>query len=226
MRRKKVYGVQEYFLWLAILSIILVPNAAAVRGYSSNRYYAGYTYGAAKWGVKGRIKTISPDVPSEHFVAEWITVILDYNPLQWIQTGFLKKAWWIFSIKQFFIEKNDDNGHYSTAVNGGPDTDTRYDYLIVHAMEYDQSKWNLEIKEGTTVKYSGHLHLDPYAPINLQAMIETTKTNIEIDGSHFQYLRYFTGRTWPYWNGYSVTESSPYEVDEISAYEFEASGGG
>jgi len=83
---KVILTLKEYFLWLAILSVlpsIILPVVA-----SPSYYYAGYAFKNtewfAPWGTSVNIYTISTNVPTGHYYAEWTCIILSYYYRYWI----------------------------------------------------------------------------------------------------------------------------------------------
>ena len=233
MKKKKEISVLTYFLFfLTMLSFIYLPIANASAA-SSNRYYAGYYYygysTTAPEGVKANIYTKNTGIPPWfEVVAEWDTVVLSYSPKYWVQLGYtIHWDWFIFPYVtvDFYKEKMDSNGRYfSYLLILKPLFGHTYTYklLLTEAGEY-----TYYVHEGSTLIYSGTMSVYPSSPKDLQAFVETSHTGIIITGSHFSSLRYRqSSRFWPFWNTHDPHDTGPYSVNEISHYEFTASGGG
>ena len=207
---------------MAVLTLVLMTPAVSARAISEEKYKAGYLHGRGRWGVSAHIYTIDPSVPFNKRFSEWDCIIISYYYGYWLQTGFREKniGW---EYRHFYIEKKDINGHLIWAVDGTPQAEHTYTYIIVHAQESDPGWWKVIIREGAQEKYSQRVWVNPYAPVDLQAFVEVTCTTaIDIDGSHFSSLSYFTGSWWPYWDRHEKRERYPYLVDERGHYEFYA----
>jgi len=201
---------------------------ASIRVYSQpNRYYAGYMmYGYetyAPWGVYARIYTINPTVSSGNVFFEWDTVMLSYRDYYWLQLGYNINPQ-RFSGIRFYYERVDGTGHpihydYPT----GPSTSVTYSYMIVYVQG---GVWRFCIRDlnGNTL-YTTDVSANPYAPRDLQAFAETSDQHIRLDGTHFTYISYYDGRSWPLWNRHVPRQDWPYTLTQVSHYEFYASGG-
>ena len=224
--REVVLVVREYFLWLALLSVlplIILPVAAA-----SQRYYAGYAFKYIEWltpwGTRANIYTIDTNVPTGHFYSEWVCIILRYSSKYWIQLGYLKTD--TYSVPWFYWETYDSSGRHLFYVIAPTIPGRTYAFTIVHAMKTDMRLWTLVIQEGVNTIWSGEVSVNPYEPKDHQAFVETTTATIWITGSHFNKISYFDGRSWPYWYTHVKIVTLPYYVVEVSHYEFYAGGGG
>ncbi|MEM2305226.1 MAG: hypothetical protein QXK51_07745, partial [Candidatus Methanomethylicia archaeon] len=75
-------------------------------------YYAGYFYYGPPGGypppngVKGNIYTIDKDGT----YCQWVTVMLSYTPMYWVQVGYDKSSKSNFKLLSFY-EKKDENGY-------------------------------------------------------------------------------------------------------------------
>ncbi|RLE66627.1 MAG: hypothetical protein DRJ47_02110 [Thermoprotei archaeon] len=82
-----------FILSLPVVTLIILVTG---KGISGERLYAGYYHYAeekescSRKEVYGKIYTIDPSIPGENFIAEWVTVILSYRPLYWVQVGYTK----------------------------------------------------------------------------------------------------------------------------------------
>ena len=106
---------------------------------SSKHFYAGYYYYDSEgWppphGVKGDIYTIDRLVPEGEFYAQWVTVILSYRPMYWVQVGYAKSQTTQYRLQSYF-EKNDKNG-YITDYFSLRYPDNIYEYWISKHPEY------------------------------------------------------------------------------------------
>jgi len=223
--KKLISGIKEYFLWLAIFSMFICMLPTTSAGASSQRYYAGYYYGGAKWGVTAKIYTIDASIPFWNGYAEWITVIISYSYEYFIQLGYFKQ-WKLWIERNFYVETKSAYGYQQKKVDGKPEARHTYTYVIAHAQKADPELWRVTIREGAQELYSGEVRVKPYEPEDLQAFVETTTTKICIDGSHFSDICYFDGRSWPYWDKHLPRADSPYYLYEVSHHEFDAHGGG
>lgn len=194
---------------------------------SPSRYYAGYYHynyenPYAEVAVQARIYTIDPNVSGTNFVAEWDTIILSYNPLYWTQLGYSKGSDTDYEL-DYYREKMDVNGHTLDWLPDAPSPGTYHSYTVhwTGSGYVPDTQYNFYI-DGVN---QGEYHVNPYEPRDHQAFVETTTTQIEIDGSHFKALYVFTGR-WPYWDTHVKWDDNPYTVTEVSDHEFYADGGG
>ena len=225
-------SVIYFLLFLAIAGIMFLP-IVNVKAASSNRYYSGYYYygysGTAPDGVQAEIFTKNTGIPPFfEFVAEWDTIIISYSPLYWVQLGYsIHWGWFIFPYvtQDFYKEKWDANGHGQWwLIPLKPLFDHYYKYKLLLT---GPGEFSYYIYEGSSTIYSGIISVTHYTPRDLQALVETTHTLINIGGSHFYYLRYHeSGASWPLWNRHYPKVDYPYSLNQISHYEFSASGGG
>lgn len=87
--------------------------------------------------------------------------------------------------------------------------------------------WRFYIRDssGNTL-YTTDVSANPYSPKDLQAAAETSDSHIRLDGTHFKYISYYYGRSWPLWNMHVNFTTGPYRLTQVSNSEFYASGGG
>ncbi len=173
--------------------------------------------------------TIWAEIPWNEMCAEWTCVILDYSPLYWIQCGYYQYWLGIFPAWNFYIEKQDSNGHWMLPLQLlHPLVGHTYTYAIWY--DTTQAQWRYAILEGSTWLYSGWRPVDPDQPCDLQGFVETSHKGVHIGGSHFSKLTYWDPGIswWPYWNRHDPYTSphTSYSLDERGHYEFYASGGG
>ncbi|MEM2088455.1 MAG: hypothetical protein QXF52_07280 [Thermoproteota archaeon] len=210
---------------LMLLLLILAITETPIRVHSQpNRYYAGYLmYGYATyapWGVYAQIYTIDPGfVWWWDVFAEWDAVVLSYTYDCWIQVGYTKEG---FNLR-FYLEKKDNNGRQYSPYPTGPSPGVTYSYTIVNVKG---GMWCVRIRDlnGYTL-YETTISVSPYEPKDLEASAETSNPSIHLDGTHFMYLSYYTGRSWPLWNMHVSAQDWPYTLTQVSHYEFYASGG-
>ncbi|MEM2849339.1 MAG: hypothetical protein QXI36_03580 [Candidatus Bathyarchaeia archaeon] len=226
LKREVILALREYFLWLSILSIL--PSMMSPTTADPSYYYAGYAFKnkewLAPWGTTAEIYAVNTNVPAGHLYAEWITIILSYYYKYWIQLGYLKT--YTYTEPWFYWETYDSSGQHRTYVIGSTIPGHTYTFIIVHATKTDLRLWDLVIREGANTIWSGEVSVNPYEPKDHRAFVETTTTAICITGSHFSELRYFDGRSWPYWYTHVKIADLPYYVVEVSHHEFYANGGG
>ncbi|GBC71960.1 hypothetical protein HRbin02_01749 [Candidatus Calditenuaceae archaeon HR02] len=228
MRLFRYVTVYALLLTLAVMTINPV--------YAQSRYYAGYYYYGyetqAPWGVGGKIYTIDTSVPSGPIVAWWVTVILSYRYNYWLQIGYEESNTLLHSHPpRYFYECVSRLGYYiHQNFQAGPSAGTWHSYQIVYAQSIQYPKrWILRIDFGP---YQKECDVDPYAPKDLQAFVETASNSIIIDGTHFKDLSWYSGRSWPLWNRHVSRADSPYSLIPIirsdcgDNCEFRAYGGG
>lgn len=232
MNKDRYESIIYFLLFTALISIVFLPimNVAAA---SSNRYYAGYYYygysSTSPDGVQAEVFTKNTGIPPWfEFVAEWDTIMISYSPKYWVQLGYIIHWVWIifpFATVDFYKEKWDSNGHgFWWLLPFKPLFDHTYKYKLLLT---GSGEFSYYVYEGSTTIYSGTISVSQYTTKDLQAFVETTHTGINIGGSHFYYLRYHeTGASWPLWSRHYGYVNSPYSLNQISHYEFSASGGG
>lgn len=173
------------------------------------------------FGVYAYVYTIDPTVPNYEAHFQWDTIVLDYDRGYWLQLGYHSNP--PYHGRIFYYEVFDSNGSIHQDLQIAPDTGETYKYIIVYT---PLPNWKFIIRQGTTDIYSKEVSVDPYYSKDLQAFVETTTSSINIDGTHFSNLMYYTGQAWPYWDRHYPWVDSPYYLEEISHYEFRAGGGG
>ncbi len=213
-----------FSLLLVLLISVLSFLPASVD--AQTRYYAGYYFGDGYYGVSGDIYTISPSVSGANFVCQWINIIISYSRYYWIQVGYNKGFDTDYQLK-FYVERNDANGYsIHWVADATPSAGTIYTYIIVGGIFNGKYGWDVSIREGIYIIYDDIFYTSPYAAEDLQAFSESTTSKINIDGTHFSGLSYYTGRGFPLWYQHTAEADSPYYIIEISDYEFTAGGGG
>ena len=209
------------FIYILIY-LYLISGVVAV----SSRWYAGYYfygYGSeAPWGVRGRILTVEMNVPFLERASQWITVILDYKPLNWLQVGYLKRWVFFWTEINFYVEKNDSLG-YLIDYYDGPSVGSVHTYVIVTSQKSDLHFWKVVIDPGVNPTLEIEWYIDPYIPIDFQVMIELHADSIEVPESHFYSLSYYDGRVWNLWNRHlPKCDNPPFVLEEVSHHEFYA----
>ena len=101
-------------LAIIVFALLIVFLTIQVFSASPEHFYAGYFYyNSEGWpppdGVKGDIYTIDKPVPQGQFYCQWVTVILSYRPLYWIQVGYDKSPDTQYKLRSY-VEKKDVNG--------------------------------------------------------------------------------------------------------------------
>ncbi|MFX1320901.1 MAG: hypothetical protein ACFFAQ_04565 [Promethearchaeota archaeon] len=200
----------------------------------SNYYYAGWMLYSAKSGVKADITTVDfqgplPPFPQSRHAAGYINVYLSSNPLYWIQTGYVKRAWWIWLIffpipvwtSDFYVETNDASGWHLNYV-GKPSAGVTYTYTLMYFNEYF---WIAAIFLGSIQVYATLVPVSPNTPNGLYVGVETTHQSVIIDGSHFSDISYYQGGSWVHWSTHSTFYDYPYRINSVSPYEFYAYNG-
>ena len=221
MKKTRLCLLLSFFI--GIICVMSFTSAQASRFYAGY-YYFGYS-GQAPWGVYARIYTIDPNVPSYEAHFQWDTVILDYDRGYWLQLGYHRNPPYHGLVFYWEVFDSDESTH--TDLDISPTVGATYRYTIVYAEKTDPTLWDFLIRDETSnTIFSLEVSANPYTPIDLQAFVETTTGSINIDGTHFSYLSYFDGRSWPLWDRHVPRADSPYWLDEISHYEFRAGGGG
>jgi len=211
LRRIKVAPKPVRIVAVAVVPMIL----ASVVGVE--RWYAGYYLNNDEWGVSARIKTIDPSVHGS-MLCEWVCVILSYYPLNWVQVGYAKRPWPIG--RDYYVEKNDTIG-YDRDFFGTPAADSWHTYNITPGA---YGEWMCHIDGDEEADWT----TDPEEPVDLQALVESFDTDIEIDGTDFRDISYFnTGNDhWYLWYQCTEVEDDPYYVVYVYDYWFLAWGGG
>lgn len=204
------------------LGIIVLINMQVLLA-SPERFYAGYYYYGSEGypppnGIKGDIYTIDKSVPEGNFYCQWVTVILRYRPLYWIQIGYSKAPSTQYRVRSY-TEKWDANG-YDIQYFSFRSSDVTYNYWI--SKDSSSGIWTCGSEDWSY--YLGVLN--PNSARDYQAFSETTNTAINIDGTHFMNLCYKLGNDWQFWDRHVKRQDSPYWVSEVSHYEFYAGGGG
>lgn len=220
----------DVLIIILLLAIMLCPVSLALA--QAQRWYAGYYYrsyeGWGPYGVTGRIYTIDPYVPSYDAHFQWVTVILSYDPLYWLQLGYHRNP--PHHGLLFYWEAFDSTiSEHNDIQNPTPTFGEDYSHLIVSLQENEWYKFHVyETYDGQVgLIWQHEISVKPYAAVDLQAFVETTTYGINIDGTHFSGLRhYYGGRGWFLWNRHVPGVDYPYQLNEISHYEFQASGGG
>ena len=200
-----------------ILITVLLPITYATR-------YAGYLYhGTEGWppphGVAGDIMTVDKSATEDYHYSQWVTVILSYRPLYWIQVGYRKANYTNYEL-QFYVEKYDEKGHFIMPY-GSPTPGTHYEYWI--SKNPTTGEWTAGVTNVFT-HYFGVLN--PNIARDYHALCEVKYYPLNLDGTHFRDLVYKLRYDWRLWDTYTVREDSPYDVIEIHSYEFEVRGGG
>ena len=175
-----------FILSLPVVTLIILVTG---KGISGERLYAGYYHYAeerescSRKGVYGKIYTIDPSIPGENFIAEWVTVILSYRPLYWVQVGYTKGYDTDYNLI-YYCEKYDYYEYWLHFISPGPNPGTWHRYAIVLNPSL---VWEFYI-DGSLVYADAS---DPIFPVDEQASVETTTSLIAIDGSHFKALGYY-----------------------------------
>ncbi len=219
-------GIRQ--LVIALLAVLLTLAIATTALSVSDRCHVGYVYygykGRKMYGVAGYIYTINAAVPPREGYCEWVTTILSYNPLYWIQVGYYK-GYDTNYVLRYYIEKNDRFGYYNQYLDIGPSAKSSHHYIIAYAFDNnDPNKWVIEIDHGNT--YFQFIYVTPYDAYDVQAFVETSSSSISVSGSHFYDLQYSNGYAWKLWDRHVAYADSPYKIVEISHHEFKAYGGG
>ena len=217
--------LRDYLLYLSVLSLVFIfmmPTASCET--LPIRWMAGYCYIGPPGEtyvpdyVSGRIECvpISNFVSYGDFGCEWVSIVLRYKPLYWVQVGY-SVEWTLTEgvIKYFYAERYDETSgwppdrHEFDAPE--PQYGHTYRYIIYRGIRSDN--YLMLIYDDSTILCSKVFYdLRPYLPVDLQAFVETTDPEIDISVSHFYDLR--CGRPPAYWDRHVVIYDDPYYVDE------------
>jgi len=226
-RRKFIY-LFRYSVVLLVLLLVVVPLTSS----DPARYYAGYYYlgheGAYGAALYGEIYTIDPYVPSGNFIAEWITIILEYDPaMYWVQMGYIKGHPYHPEMT-YYVERNDMDQYDIVFLSSAPSAGEWHSYYIEWPYglgePIDETVYRFYIDSNLVWTF---YDVNPSMVQDYQAFVETTTGEICINGSHFRELIYYEEPDRPsYWETHIRRADDPYWVVEISDYEFYAYGGG
>lgn len=212
------------------LSALVVISLTSVLNVLGTNLFCGYDFPYSSYpGVSGYIKTVDHDTPSGEIGCEWVMIVLSYGNGYYIQIGYTEedaadpypRAW-------FIAHRDADTGgnEVLNIVRGVyPSTGGSWFYQI----DSPSGGWNLICKSGTETIWSTVKSTNPTSPVGLQAMCESTTSDVVIDGSEFRYLSYYTtagGGDWNLWNDHYYAEHSPYTLTQTNDYTFDADGGG
>ncbi|TFG23953.1 MAG: hypothetical protein EU533_02625 [Promethearchaeota archaeon] len=218
----------QYLLLFIALAYFLMGPIPSAQAASSTRYYAGYYGNNTPKGVSSTIYTIDSSVPLFEFFAEWVNIQISYSPNYWVQLGYQQHWILVFLIPvvtlDFYFERKDAIGHWEDYHIFKPIVGHTYTYKLNH-VDGDLN-WHFKILEDSTVITDAYSDTNPHTYIEIKAFVETSVTSIDIDGSHFNYLKYYTGSNWYLWSYKNSYCTGPYYVDDVSNYEFYAYGGG
>jgi hypothetical protein len=226
------------FVTLLSMTIALSSSYIELAHAQQSRWYAAYfLYGYetfAEEGVSGKIYTINPAVPSQTFIAEWVTIVLSYSHHYWLQVGYSKGYEESYQLKYYWEQVDEMGRLYGFVAGSAPSPGTWHKYMITHPYGYQESsnprEWKICI-DGAVV-YDSFIRPDPspyYEAVDQQAAVETTSSVIKIDESHLMSLSYFTQNKywhWVLWPTHVPRADPPYSLVQISNYEFYAYGGG
>jgi hypothetical protein len=217
----------------AVLIVALIVGIVKTVYGQQNRWYAGYYLyddeGDGYSGVRGRLFTINPTVSGQNFIAEWVSIVLQYYPINyWLQVGYTKGYDTNMQLK-YFWEIDDSYGYRIGYSVGGPNPSSLHYYYMSHPYDLGDSDWVQEWRFYVDSDVIGADLVDPYIAIDQEAFVETTSSNIVINGSHFQSLSYLTNDHywhWALWYTHVEYWNSPYSLVQTHDYEFYANGGG
>ena len=229
MRLKDIKLELKYFLFLLSLSTFVFLPISNVQAVSSTRYHAGYYGHNNPQGVKGTIFTEDSPPPIWELFAEWVNIRISYAPNYWVQLGYQEHWIWLIFFPivtiDFYFERNDVTGRYASISFLKPVVGHTYKYTI-----YYQTGglycWHFNVYEWQNLIWGGDTVTNPQGYIGIEAFVETSVTSINIDGSHFSSLKYYTGSDWYLWTSYTPHSTGPYAVQPVYPYEFYAWGGG
>gem|GEM_PF-2467048 len=206
-------------LVIILLSTMLLVGINTFSASLPPPYYAGYFYYGPPGGypppngVKGNIYTIDKDGT----YCQWVTVMLSYTPMYWVQVGYDKSSKSNFKLLSFY-EKKDENGYDFEYFNSRTPGVT-YQYWIskdpsLHVWTCGSNDWSKFLNV-----------LKPNSAVDYQAFSEMPlPTLVNIDGTHFMYLSYRIYDWW-LWDRCVEHADEPYWIIKVSNYEFYAGGG-
>lgn len=201
-----------------VTAFMVFPVIASAEHYYAGYYYYGYEDSPPPNGVSADIYTIDSWVTGANFYCQWPSVMLSYRYMYWIQVGYNKGYDTNFALK-WYIEKIDQNG-YEIRWKNSPLSYNTYHYYLYRSS--GQTYWRV----GVSGQFEDIIQPYPYLAIDYQAFSETTTADINIDGTHFTYISYAQGSDWRLWDQHYPRADPPYKIQEMSNYEFTASGGG
>jgi len=228
---------------IAVMILMLTSTYAVIATteaqWQPNRYYAGYSYYGHSVatkniiGISGKIYTINPGVPEGEFVAEWVTIITSYYAKFWVQVGYVKRVingrvevLWYFEERDPFYCPINQYCWVIVWYDAGPAPDSWHTYKI--------RREKIQLPDGYMWRWAAFVDwrkrgLPTEAPRgeDMQAMVETSTTAINIGGSHFKALhKWELGSSWTLWDRHTARADDPYYVTEVAHWEFYAGGGG
>ncbi|TXT59444.1 MAG: exported protein of unknown function [Promethearchaeota archaeon] len=233
---KFLKNLKIFIVCLALFSWMFLPLIKVRAATTSSKHHVGYFYygyntgNTLPQGLRAEIYLVTNDIPfwTGDWYAEWISVITRYTPTYWVQKGYHRHYnIWGFLVSVYYAEEYDEGGH--TLEYLGAAIYLWNDFRLVKG---SHNRWEAIIYYFSNNQWHFHksytLYISPNDAIDYQAMVETTTTSINIDGSHFRKLRYlYGGTTWSYWSRHEADPyTDPYYIDEIKHYEFKAYGGG
>ncbi len=230
--------VRDVTIGLLLYELISIVFTSSLFPYveAQSRLYAGYAYyGFSRngiWGVRGYILSSNIyNVPPNGFGAEWVTIILQYKPLYWIQAGYVTRNvcyafvfCWIE--RNYFIEVNDGWG-YRVWYYPGPSVGTVNRYQIINMNAYsdpfnpiDPHYWEVRINSQNELVRKIVYVYPYYEGVDMSAMTEITNNGIDVELAHFSSLqRYLAG--WRLWDRVGLIRvDPPFELKRVSYYEF------
>jgi hypothetical protein len=214
---------------LLLIASSLVTTSAQDEEPMYAGYYLFFDTMYAYEGVLGDIMTIGPYVPPNVTgFAEWVTIVLSYDPEYWMQTGYVNCSDTSYQLR-YYYERLDAIRYECIYSATGPSSGSWHTYYFLHPYGYggsnNETRWNC-YRDGV-LRLSWYVR--PYNAIDQMSFVETLSTTIDIDGSHFKRLSYFDFDKdwhWVRWDTHYPYHTGPYSLTEISDYEFNATGGG
>ena len=226
-KMKEILGGKTLKHVKTILLCYMVPLALVLcfMNSASANYFAGYYYLASAGsppsnGVSASIYTINPTVTGNQMMMQWPMVIISYTYMYYTQIGYWKGDYTNYAL-EYFWQTTNSSGFFggNSSEQSGPAAGSTHGYSI--SKSNSDTHWSLYV-DGTLKYTSG-----PTTVVDYQAFSETTTTAIVITNTHFNYLEYKQVNDWNLWDRHVNGSNTPsYTVNQISNYEFTASGGG
>jgi hypothetical protein len=219
----------------AMLVIITLLSMSGQVYATGGHWYTGYClYGGASYaeeGLRGRTYTIdAPGLSTLDSMFEYTLVVLSYQNNYWLEWGYMKSWYNQYFLKYYWAKRDSySQGGAPMIDDTGPIPGTWHTYYHLHPYGYDAGDdpavWELW-RDGEMRHWT---FMYPNTAVDQQAMAETISTTIVIDGTHFKDLAVWTiDRYWHWvkWLCHFPVEMPPYDLTEVSNYEFYGNGGG
>ncbi|MBN2187188.1 MAG: hypothetical protein JW732_07050 [Dehalococcoidia bacterium] len=202
MRKKTVLIVSiTLTLFLALL-----PGGGSVLADDEPHYYAygELTTGVAP-GVSGSNYVYDNEVDN-HFVAEFVTVILDTNPKKWIEVGWLKSTSPYPTQTKFYVGWKT-TGEFEQETFENAQYNTSHDYRIY---KYG-CNWLVKIDGDLKKTIPAEFWLEGFIMAQSESQDSADPPVNEMEG-YLSDLRYYNGSNWILWYDIDTGSDDPLAV--------------